>query len=89
MKSTLDFLPRMIMLFTKTSKEDRAMLCSLSTKLGSEDLKAINALENELGIPILAFSCRAELKPAEVTADQLIKIQALESKLGLSLVAVK
>ncbi|MDI6854907.1 MAG: hypothetical protein QME75_15045 [Deltaproteobacteria bacterium] len=65
------------------------MLCSLSTKLGSEDLQAINALENELGIPILAFSCRADLKPAEVTADQLAKIQALESKLGLSLVAVK
>jgi hypothetical protein len=65
------------------------MLCSLSTKLESEDLQAINALESELGIPLLAFSCRADLKPAEVTADQLSKIQALESKLGLSLVAVK
>jgi hypothetical protein len=65
------------------------MLCSISTKLGSEDLKAINALESELGTPLLAFSCRAELKPAAVSGDQLAKIQALESKLGLSLVAVQ
>ncbi len=65
------------------------MLCSLSTKLGSEDLQAINALENELGKPILAFSCRADLKPADVTGEQLAKIQALEHKLGLSLVAVQ
>ncbi len=65
------------------------MLCSLSTKLGSDDLQAINALENELGTPLLAFSCRADLKPADVTGDQLAKIQALESKLGLSLVAVR
>jgi hypothetical protein len=65
------------------------MLCSLSTKLGSEDLMAISALENELGTPLLAFSCRADLKPADVTGDQLAKIKALEGKLGLSLVAVR
>ena len=65
------------------------MVCSLSTKLGSEDLQAITALENELGTPLLAFSCRADLMPADVTQDQLAKIQALENKLGLSLVAVK
>ncbi|MFZ2088265.1 MAG: hypothetical protein WAU47_06795 [Desulfobaccales bacterium] len=65
------------------------MLCSISTKLGTEDLAAINALESELGTPLLAYSCRAELKPAEVSAAQLAKIQALENKLGLSLVAVK
>jgi hypothetical protein len=65
------------------------MLCSLSTKLGSEDLKAINALEKELGTPLIAFSCRADLKPADVTNDQLGKIKALEGKLGLSLVAVR
>ena len=65
------------------------MLCSLSTKLGSDDLKAINALESELGTPILAFSCRQDLGFAEVTTEQLAKIQALENKLGLSLVAVR
>ncbi len=65
------------------------MLCSLSTKLASKDLEAISALEKELGTPLLAFSCRSELKPAEVSGDQLAKIKALEGKLGLSLVAVR
>jgi len=65
------------------------MLCSLSTKLSSDDLQAINALENELGTPILAFSCREDLRFAEVNTEQLAKIQALENKLGLSLVAVR
>jgi hypothetical protein len=65
------------------------MLCNLSTKLGSEDIVAINALEKELGTPLLAFSCGADLKPAVVTGDQLAKIKTLEGKLGLSLVAVK
>ena len=65
------------------------MLCSLSTKLGSKDLEAISALEKELGTPLIAFSCRSDLEPADVTGDQLAKIKALEGKLGLSLVAVK
>lgn len=64
------------------------MLCSLSTKLAAEDLKAINALEKDLAMPLLAFSCH-DLKPAEVNAEQLSKIQALEKRLGMSLVAVK
>lgn len=64
------------------------MLCSLCTKLGDADLQAITALEQELGVPVLAFSCY-DLKPAEVTAEQLAKIQALEKKLGLALVAVR
>jgi hypothetical protein len=64
------------------------MLCSLSTRLRSDDIVAINALEKELGTPLLAFSCEADLKPAEVTGDQLAKIKTLEGKLGLSLVAV-
>jgi sulfite reductase beta subunit-like hemoprotein len=65
------------------------MLCSLSTKLKPEDLQAINALENEIGSPLLAFSCRQDLGFADVNTEQLAKIQALESKLGLSLVAVR
>ena len=65
------------------------MLCSLSTKLSSDDLQAINALESELGTPILAFSCRGDIKPADVSTDNLAKIQALENKLGLSLLAVR
>lgn len=65
------------------------MLCSLSTKLSPQDLQAINALESELETPILAFSCREDLKFADVNTEQLAKIQALENKLGLSLVAVR
>ena len=65
------------------------MLCSLSTKLSTQDLEAINTLENELGSPILAFSCRGDLGFADVNTEQLAKIQALENKLGLSLVAVR
>jgi hypothetical protein len=64
------------------------MLCSLSTKLDSKDLQAITDLENELGLPLLAFTCH-DMKPAEVKTEQLSKIQALESRLGLSLVAVR
>ncbi len=63
------------------------MLCSLSTKLGDQEMSAIKTLEKEVGHPLLAFSCHA-LQPAAVNADQLAKIQALESKLGISLVAV-
>ena len=65
------------------------MLCSLSNQLESEHLKVIKDLEQELGTPLLAFSCQGELKPAEVTGNQLDKIKALEGQLGLSLVAVR
>ena len=64
------------------------MLCSLATKVSPDDLQAINALEKELAMPLLAFSCH-DLQPADVNAAQLAKIQALENRLGVSLVAVK
>lgn len=64
------------------------MLCSLATKLGPEDLQAITALEKELATPLLAFTCH-DLQPAPVNPDQLARIQALENRLGLSLVAVQ
>jgi hypothetical protein len=64
------------------------MLCSLATKLGPQDLQAINALEKELATPLLAFACH-DLKPAAVQPEQLAKIQALENRLGVSLVAVQ
>lgn len=64
------------------------MLCSLATKLGPEDLQAITALEKELATPLLAFACH-DVKPAPIDAAQLSKIQALENRLGLSLVAVQ
>lgn len=63
------------------------MLCSLS-QLNENDLKAINDLENSLKKPLLAFSCH-EANPAMVSAEELEKIQELEKKLGMSLVAVE
>lgn len=65
------------------------MLCSLSTHLTPEDLKAITGLEQELGTPILAYSCREDLKPAALSPEKLAKLQSLEQKLGLVLVAVQ
>ncbi len=63
------------------------MLCSLSTKLGDKELSAIAALEKEVGNTLLAFSCHP-LKPAEISEEQLAKIQELEKKLNIALVAV-
>ncbi len=64
------------------------MLCSLATKLDEKSLIAIRDLEQELDKTLLAFSCYP-LNPAEITKDQLAKIQKVESNLGISLVAIK
>ena len=63
------------------------MLCSLSSKLGTEDLNAIKTLEQELGMVLLSFNCH-DLNPAQLTEDQLSRVQSLEGKLGVALVAV-
>jgi len=63
------------------------MLCSLSTKLGDKDLAEIGALEEELGVTMLAFNCHP-VDLAEIDDRQLTSIKALEEKLGISLVAV-
>lgn len=63
------------------------MLCSLSS-LNESDLAQIKSIESDLGQTILAFGCH-NISPATLDADKLKKIQALEKKLGLSLVAVQ
>ena len=63
------------------------MLCSLSTKLGDQEVREIGALEEELGVTMLAFNCHV-LDPAAIDDRQLTKINALEERLGVSLVAV-
>ena len=63
------------------------MLCSLSTKLGDKDLAEIGALEEELGVTMLAFNCHP-VDLAEIDDRQLTSIKELEEKLGISLVAV-
>jgi hypothetical protein len=69
------------------TKGGMTMICSLSN-LQSQDLDQIKSLETETGHTILAYSCH-DAKMADLKAETLTKIQALEKKLGLSLVAVK
>jgi len=64
------------------------MLCSLATNVDASVLQSINDLEKDLGKTLLAFACH-DLKPSALNADQLSKIQAVEKKLGVSLVAVE
>jgi len=63
------------------------MLSSLSTKLDEKTITTIKNLEKDLGKTLLAFSCHS-LNPAEVSREQLAKIQKVEKELGVSLVAI-
>ncbi len=63
------------------------MLCSLSTTLTENDITEINRMEQELGTVLLAFSCHS-LNPASLDDGKMQKLQHLEQKLGISLVAV-
>ena len=63
------------------------MLCTLS-HLDSQAIEQIKTLENELHQTLLAFSCH-NVNPTPLEADKLAKIQKLENKLGISLVAVQ
>ncbi|MFP4034881.1 MAG: hypothetical protein ACLFT5_05165 [Desulfovermiculus sp.] len=64
------------------------MLCSIAHSLSQEDVSAVQALENETGKTLLAFSCRA-VNPSSLSAEELQKIQELENRLGVALVAVE
>ena len=63
------------------------MLCSLATKMTADTIKVINDLEKDLGKTLLAFQCH-NLKPSELSARELQKIREIESRLGISIVAV-
>jgi len=62
------------------------MICNLS-KLSENDLKEINQLETEIKTPLLAFSCH-DIQSAILTDDALSKVEILEKKLRISLLAV-
>jgi hypothetical protein len=64
------------------------MLCSIATNVNESTLKTITDIEKGLGKTLLAFSCH-DLKPATLSADDLKKVQEVEKKLGVSLVAVE
>jgi hypothetical protein len=63
------------------------MICSLSNSK-NVDIDKIKAIEKELGVTLLAFSCH-KTAMADVDAEVLKKIQAYEKDLGVSLVAVE
>jgi hypothetical protein len=63
------------------------MLCSIS-KLDDSQLEQITLLEKDLGRNLLSFTCH-DVAVAEVEDLELEKIQELEAKLGVALVAVK
>ena len=63
------------------------MLCSLATKVTGETIEIISALEKKLGKTLLAFQCH-DLKPSELSEDQLQRLRETEAELGISLVAV-
>ncbi len=62
------------------------MICSF-LNLSENDLKEINQLETEIKAPLLAFSCH-DVSSAILTDDALVKVEGLEKKLGISLLAV-
>ena len=64
------------------------MLCSIATRLSESELGEITSLEKDLGTPVLAFACHA-LDPAELSPETIERIKALESRLGVALVAVR
>jgi hypothetical protein len=64
------------------------MLCSLATKLDQGQIAEIESLAQDLGTPILAYSCyQADAAPMDDT--QIGRIKDLESRLGVALVAVR
>lgn len=63
------------------------MICSLS-KLDEKKLTDVQAMEQKMGRPLLAYSCH-DILPAELTEQELSQLSDLEKKLGIYLVAVK
>jgi hypothetical protein len=64
------------------------MLCSLATRLDQDQIAEIESLAQDLGTPILAFSCH-QADAARIDELQIGRIKELEGKLGVALVAVK
>jgi sugar phosphate isomerase/epimerase len=64
------------------------MLCSLATRLDQDQIAEIESLAQDLGMPILAFSCH-QADAAPIDELQIGRIKELEGKLGVALVAVK
>lgn len=64
------------------------MICSLASKVEETTLQTIKDLEKDLGKTLLAFSCH-DWKASALSTDELQKVQSVEKKLSISLVAVE
>ncbi|HTX68030.1 MAG TPA: hypothetical protein VMH50_02655 [Thermoleophilia bacterium] len=64
------------------------MLCSLATKLDQGQIAEIESLAQDLGTPILAYSCY-QSDAASIDDTEIGRLKALEDRLGVALVAVK
>jgi hypothetical protein len=63
------------------------MMCGL-TRLDEGKLATIKSVEKNIGKTILAYECH-DIKPAELSKDELAQLTETEKKLGVVLVAVK
>lgn len=63
------------------------MLFSIA-HLDTDTLKAVQALESDIGSPLVAMST-VDANPAALPEDKLEKLRALENELGVVLVACK
>ena len=63
------------------------MVCTFS-HLSEEQIREIQKLENEVGNPLVAFSCFS-IDPAELDSETLKRIRDLEERLGVALLAVR
>ncbi len=62
------------------------MICSYAA-MDDNKLETLQRVEKEMGQTLLAFSCH-EMRPAQLTPEQLERIQALEEDLGVVIVAL-
>ncbi len=68
-------------------KEETTMMCALS-RLDEGKLAAVKSFEKQLGKTVLAYECH-DIKPAELSKDEIAQLAETEKKLGVVLVAVK
>jgi hypothetical protein len=76
------------MVHCRPKEGSHAVLCSLATKLGQDQIQEIESLAQDMGTPILAFACH-EADAAPLDAAQIDRLMELENRLGVALVAVK
>ncbi len=62
------------------------MICSYDA-VDDKKINALQEVEKDVGKVLLAINCQ-EFKPAELTPEQLDRVQALEKELGMVVIAV-